>query len=159
MFTALHGLAQSATLMIVVAAEGDQLRVSITPTATGDKTKPHALRPLSLLATPAELDADFAAALSIWQAPKRSLIEQAQAAAGEDTDEDSGESSNSAAEPAAPKKEKTARKKKADAQGNAAAAGTQTSEQEATPESEQATEIAPPPSQPPAADEFTLDLF
>ncbi|MBC7860317.1 MAG: PRTRC system protein E [Burkholderiaceae bacterium] len=168
MFTALHGLAQSATLMIVVAADGDQLRVSITPTATGDKTKPHALRPLSLLATPAELDADFAAALAIWQAPKRSLIEQAQAAAGEDPDEDAGESSNGAAtEPAAPKKEKPGRKKKADAPANPgiaqgdAGAGPQPVELEGAEESKSNPEIAPPPApaQPPAADEFTLDLF
>ena len=69
MFTALHALAQSATLMIVVTAEGDDLRVSITPTQAGDKTKAHKLQPLSLVAPPAELDDGFAAAIASWQAP------------------------------------------------------------------------------------------
>lgn len=168
MFTALHDLAQSATLMIVVAAEDDQLRVSITPTTTGDKTKPHALRPLSLLATPAELDADFAAALAIWQAPKRSLIEQAHAAAAGGADDDAGESSDGAPSTSAqaPKKAKPGRKKNADAAANPAlaqgdaGAGAPAGEPEATTEPEQPTEIAPPPpAQQPATDEFTLDLF
>ncbi|MGK5024614.1 PRTRC system protein E [Janthinobacterium sp. RB2R34] len=80
MFTALHALAQSATLMIVVAAEGDDLRVSITPTQAGDKTKAHKLQPLSLIASPAELDDGFAAAIASWQAPKLTLQQQVEAA-------------------------------------------------------------------------------
>lgn len=80
MFTALHALAQSATLMIVIAAEGDDLRVSITPTQAGDKTKAHKLQPLSLVASPAELDDGFAAAIASWQAPKLSLQQQVEAA-------------------------------------------------------------------------------
>ncbi|MGK5069225.1 PRTRC system protein E [Janthinobacterium sp. RT4P48] len=80
MFTTLHALTQSATLMIVVTAEGDDLRVSITPTQAGDKTKAHKLQPLSLVASPAELDDGFAAAIQSWQAPKLSLQQQVEAA-------------------------------------------------------------------------------
>lgn len=149
MFTALHALAQSATLMIVVAAEEDQLRVSITPTQLGDKAKPHALRPLSLLATPAELDADFAAALAIWQAPKRSLIEQAQAAAGESTDPNEGEAetTNPGAGPAPAKRPKATRPKKADA--------ATTGQQEETSAEEPKAAQKPAP----VVDELTLNLF
>ncbi|MDN2675662.1 PRTRC system protein E [Janthinobacterium sp. SUN033] len=80
MFTTLHALTQSATLMIVVTAEGDDLRVSITPTQAGDKTKAHKLQSLSLVASPAELDDGFAAAIQSWQAPKLSLQQQVEAA-------------------------------------------------------------------------------
>ncbi len=86
MFTALHALAQNSTLLIVVTAESDELRVSVTPTQTGDKTTAHKLRPLSLLGTAAELDEGFATALAVWLAPKMSLIEQAQAVADGDDD-------------------------------------------------------------------------
>jgi PRTRC genetic system protein E len=83
MFTTLHELAKKATLMITVAAEGDgQLRVNVTPMPFDSKAKSNLPQPLSLLATPTEFDAEFIAALSTWQAPKRSLIQQAQDAAG-----------------------------------------------------------------------------
>jgi PRTRC genetic system protein E len=83
MFTTLHELAKRATLMITVAAEGDgQLRVNVTPMPFDPKAKSNLPQPLSLLATPVEFDADFVAALSTWQAPKRSLIQQAQDATG-----------------------------------------------------------------------------
>lgn len=83
MFTFLHALAKRATLMITVAREGDDLlRVNVTPVPTDTKSGANLPTPLSLLATPAEFDADFETALATWQAPKRSLVEQAQAAAG-----------------------------------------------------------------------------
>jgi len=83
MFTTLHELAKKATLMITVAAEGDgQLRVNVTPMPFDTKAKSNLPQPLSLLATPTEFDADFIAALSTWQAPKRSLVQQAQDAVG-----------------------------------------------------------------------------
>ena len=83
MFTSLHALAKQATLMITIAAEGDgQLRVNVTPMPFDTKAKSNLPQPLSLLATPTEFDADFVAALSTWQAPKRTLIQQAQDAAG-----------------------------------------------------------------------------
>jgi PRTRC genetic system protein E len=83
MFTTLHELAKKATLMITIATEGDgQLRVNVTPMPFDTKAKANLPQPLSLLATPTEFDADFIAALSTWQAPKRSLLQQAQDAAG-----------------------------------------------------------------------------
>lgn len=83
MFTSLHALAKQATLMITIAAEGDdELRVNVTPVPADTKTKAKLPQPLSLRATPAEFDADFIAALATWQAPKRSLLQQAQDAAG-----------------------------------------------------------------------------
>lgn len=83
MFTTLHALAKQATLMITIAPEGDDLlRVNVTPMPFDAKAKSSLPQPLSLLATPTEFDADFIAALATWQAPKRSLIQQAQDAAG-----------------------------------------------------------------------------
>ncbi|HBZ07489.1 MAG TPA: hypothetical protein DEP03_14310, partial [Massilia sp.] len=83
MFTSLHELAKKATLMITIAAEGDeQLRVNVTPVPFDTKAKANLPQPLSLVASPAEFDADFGTALLTWHAPKRSLIEQAQAAGG-----------------------------------------------------------------------------
>lgn len=97
MFKALHALAQSATLMIVITAEDDDLRVSITPTQAGDKTKAHKLQPLSLVASPAELDEGFAAAIASWQAPKLTLQQQVEAANAAGTDGDAARSSEKAA--------------------------------------------------------------
>lgn len=84
MFTTLHPLAKAAQLMITIAAEGDdQLRVNVTPIPVDTKSKAQLPQPLSLLATPAEFDTDFAAAIATWHSPKRSLILQAQEAAKE----------------------------------------------------------------------------
>jgi PRTRC genetic system protein E len=88
MFKDLHELAQDATLMITVAAEADQLRVSVTPVYPEAKPPANARRPLSILGTPAELDSDFTAALAIWQAPKRSVLQQAQDAASDEQDDE-----------------------------------------------------------------------
>lgn len=83
MFTSLHALAKQATLMITIAPEGaDQLRVNVTPVPADSKAKANLPMPLSLVATPAEFDADFVTALATWHAPKRSLIEQALAVTG-----------------------------------------------------------------------------
>ncbi|MEM4988809.1 PRTRC system protein E [Collimonas sp. H4R21] len=97
MFSALQALTQKATLLIVVAAEGELLRVSITPTITG-KDADQPLHPISLVATPAELDAGFVEALNAWQVPRRSLIEQVEAAAAA-----SDENNDRAKKPAATK--------------------------------------------------------
>ena len=79
MFTALHGLARRATLHIIVAAEGAQLRVTVQPKPTGsDAPIPPAL---SLLASPEEFDRDFAATVAQYEAPATSLLEQGKAAA------------------------------------------------------------------------------
>lgn len=170
MFNALHALAQNATLMIVVASEADQLRVSVTPTYTGDKPKAHALRPLVVTATPDELDADFAAALEIWRAPKRTLLEQAQSAAdaaGSDEEAEKPQTNKVAAAPKA-KEQKAPRVKKVDS-ASAAAPTPASAPQPGPPDVE--PEPAPQPTIPPVvtpvadapaaapADTFTLDLF
>lgn len=122
MFTELHAMAKSAMLLMTATAEGDQLRVSITPTYPDGKAPAGraALRPMSLVGTPDELNADFAAALAVWQAPKRSIIEQAQAAA-----DDSGEAAPVKAIEKAPPKAADAKPKTKGTRKTAAAAATQ----------------------------------
>ncbi|MEF2265377.1 PRTRC system protein E [Janthinobacterium sp. LS2A] len=112
MFTALHALTQSATLMIVVTAEGDDLRVSITPTQASDKTKAHKLQPLSLVASPAEMDDGFAAAIQSWQAPKLSLQQQVEAANAAGADPVASTASSKAAPKEAGKRAGPGRPKK-----------------------------------------------
>lgn len=89
MFTELHEMAKAAMLLITATAEGDQLRISVTPTYPDGKvpTTAAALRPLSLVGTPGELNADFATALGMWQAPRRSILDQAQAQVDESNDD------------------------------------------------------------------------
>lgn len=119
MFTTLHALSQSATLMIVIAAEGDDLRVSVTPTQAGDKTKAHKLQPLSLVASPAELDEGFAAAIASWQAPKLSLQEQVEAANAAGTDTNAASTTKPAPKETAAKRAGPGRPRKAEAAGPA----------------------------------------
>lgn len=117
MFTSLHALAKRAPLMITIAPEGaDQLRVNVMPVPTDTEAGATLPQPLSLLATPAEFDADFITALATWQAPRRSLVQQAEDAAG------TGELAAPAAAPKqAAKQDKGARK--ASARGAKPAAG------------------------------------
>lgn len=184
MFTALHALAQSATLMIVIAAEGDDLRVSITPTLAGDKTKAHKLQPLSLVASPAELDDGFAAAIASWQAPKLSLQQQVEAAnaAGADasaapaTSRASSKEAQKRAGPGRPKKNEAAApggegspgaNDKAGQQDNTQPAGNNAGAAAAPPagdaDAEEPEEVTLPPAGNPAitaaVDTVTLDLF
>lgn len=79
MFTELHSLAQAASLLISVAAEGDALRVTVNA-APAAKSGP-AMHPLVLVGTPAELDAGFAGAVQIFEPSAMPLLEQARAAA------------------------------------------------------------------------------
>lgn len=175
MFKQLHAMANAATLLITASAEGDQLRVSVTPTYPDGKVPAGAspLRPLSVIATPEELDADFAAVLAFWQAPKRSLIEQAQAAAGDGDEGASRKAASKPAEakaPAAQPKSKPGRKTKADAATGSGAddevkgdsdaetfalsgAGTTSG---AAPAAEPVAEPAPDAA---PVDTFTIDLF
>ena len=185
MFTALHALAQSATLMIVVAAEGDDLRVSITPTQAGDKTKAHKLTPLSLIASPAELDDGFAAAIASWQAPKLTLQQQVEAANAAGTEGGAPASSKAAPKESPARRAGPGRPKKNDsaAPGGEGAAGADNGgQQETTPpggsdagaaapstppvggaDAKEPDEIALPPAGNPAinaaVDTVTLDLF
>ena len=187
MFTALHALTQSATLMIVVTAEGDDLRVSITPTQAGDKTKAYKLQPLSLIASPAELDDGFAAAIQSWQAPKLSLLQQVEAANAAGADASAAPTGSKAAPkettvkrsgPGRPKKndspaaggegpagaDNASQKENTSPAGSDAGAAAATS----TPpvggaEAEEPEEIMPEPAGNPAitaaVDTVTLDLF
>lgn len=186
MFTALHALAQSATLMIVITAEDDDLRVSITPTQAGDKTKAHKLQPLSLVASPAELDDGFAAAIQSWQAPKLSLLQQVEAANAAGADPIASTASSKAAPKEANKRQGPGRPKKNDspaASGEGPAGADNASQKENTPsagsdagaaaatstppvgsaEVEEPEEIMPEPAGNPAiitaVDTVTLDLF
>lgn len=81
MFRELHELAQASPLMLTIVAEGEQLRVTVTPQLDASKTVKASPHPLYILATPEELDTDFAAALSIYAPGARSVLEQASAAA------------------------------------------------------------------------------
>jgi len=80
LFTALHPLAQRTTLMLLITAEGDQLRINVTPRANNDGKGEKTLYPLSILATPDELDNDFAEAVSIYEPSVLSVLDQARAA-------------------------------------------------------------------------------
>lgn len=183
MFNELHAMAKAATLLITASAEGDQLRVSVTPTYPDGKVPAGAalLRPLSVIGTPDELEADFTTALTIWRAPKRSIIEQAQAAADDEPDDNAG--GKAAAKPAADKSAKArpsrkptaAAAPKADSAGQGAAESTDVagsssdSAAGALGGDEEASNSGAAPAEPPAAepapaaeavkDRFTIDLF
>ncbi|WP_296228554.1 PRTRC system protein E [Ralstonia sp. UBA689] len=79
MFTEIHALARAASLLISVAAEGDDLRVTINAAPTSKNSS--AMHPLVLVGTPEELDAGFAQAIEIFEPSALPLLEQAQAAA------------------------------------------------------------------------------
>ncbi|KVX53355.1 PRTRC system protein E [Burkholderia cepacia] len=106
LFTSLYPLAQSASLTILVVAEGDQLRVNVMPKSKDEKAE-QTLYPLSLLASPEELDRDFAEAVQIYTPGSQSVLEQARAA--------SAANAETGAAPAlpAPAKGKPGRKPKA----------------------------------------------
>jgi PRTRC genetic system protein E len=110
MFKALQELAQKSTLMIILTTEGDLLRLNISP-APSDENKKPTLRPLSLLGTAEELDAGLAEAIAIWQAPRKSLAEQAQDSGGVDDDNDDGDN-NSPPARTTPAKNKPAKEPK-----------------------------------------------
>jgi PRTRC genetic system protein E len=79
MFTALAGLAARASLHIMIVGEGDKLRITLQPKPTGEKgTVPP---PLQLIGTPEELDREFVASITEYQAPAISVLEQAKAQA------------------------------------------------------------------------------
>lgn len=80
LFTSLHPLARRTTLTLLITAEGDQLRVNVMPRPNDDAKGEKTLYPLSLLATPEELDAEFADAVSIYEPSIASVLDQARAA-------------------------------------------------------------------------------
>ncbi|KVW13845.1 hypothetical protein WK91_21280 [Burkholderia cepacia] len=80
LFTSLHELARTTSINILITAEGDEnLRVNVTPMPNGKGEKQR--WPLSLLATPAELDAEFAAAVEVYAPGATPLLDQARACA------------------------------------------------------------------------------
>ncbi|KVG83223.1 hypothetical protein WJ36_10670 [Burkholderia ubonensis] len=80
LFTSLHALAQAASINILITAEGDEnLRVNVTPLQNSKGEKK--LWPLSLVATPEELDAEFATAVEAYEPGALSLLDQARACA------------------------------------------------------------------------------
>ncbi|UEW68557.1 hypothetical protein [Burkholderia phage BgVeeders33] len=80
LFTSLHELARTTSINILITAEGDEnLRVNVTPLPNGKGEKK--LWPLSLVATPEELDAEFAAAVEAYEPGALSLLDQARACA------------------------------------------------------------------------------
>lgn len=80
LFASLYPLAQKTTLTLLITAEGNQLRVNVTPRAKQDAKGEKTLYPLSILATPEELDRDFAEAVSIYEPGTQSVLDQARAA-------------------------------------------------------------------------------
>ncbi|KWN77254.1 PRTRC system protein E [Burkholderia stagnalis] len=84
LFTSLHALAQTTSINILITAEGDEnLRVNVTPLPNAKGKKE--LWPLSLVATPEELDAEFAAAVEAYEPGVLSLLDQARACAAANT--------------------------------------------------------------------------
>jgi PRTRC genetic system protein E len=79
MFAELHQLARAASLLISVAAEGDNLRVTVNATSTS-KIGP-GVHPLVLVGTPEEIDEGFAEAVQIFEPSALPLLDQARAAA------------------------------------------------------------------------------
>ncbi|MCP1173003.1 PRTRC system protein E [Ralstonia chuxiongensis] len=79
MFAELHQLARAASLLISVAAEGDNLRVTVNATSTS-KNGP-GVHPLVLVGTPQEIDEGFAEAVQIFEPSALPLLDQARAAA------------------------------------------------------------------------------
>lgn len=80
LFASLYPLAQKTTLTLLITTEGNQLRVNVTPHAKQDAKGEKTLYPLSILATPEELDRDFAEAVSIYEPSTQSVLEQARTA-------------------------------------------------------------------------------
>lgn len=75
MFTELAPLAKSTTLNVIVTAEGENLRVIVMPKAAKEGENPALSTPLSLVGTPAELDAQFATIITGYTASRTSLEE------------------------------------------------------------------------------------
>ncbi|MGQ7939103.1 PRTRC system protein E [Paraburkholderia sp. D1E] len=86
LFVSLYPLAQKTTLTLLITTEGDQLRVNVTPHAKDDAKGEKTLYPLSILATPDELDRDFAEAVAIYEPSTQSVLDQARAASAANGD-------------------------------------------------------------------------
>jgi len=78
MFSTLHDLTrQRGSLTLLLAADGDKLRVTVIPASTKGAEEEPALRsPLQITGTPEQLDAEFPAAVQRFSVELRSLEEQ-----------------------------------------------------------------------------------
>lgn len=86
MFQALHQFAKTSPLILTIVAEGEQLRVTVTPQLDASKATQASPHPLYILATPEELDADFATAIGIYAPAALTVLEQAEASANANSD-------------------------------------------------------------------------
>jgi PRTRC genetic system protein E len=111
LFKSLYPLAQKTTLTLLVTAEGDQLRVNVTPRANDDTKGEKTLYPLSILATPDELDRDFAEAVAIYEPSTLSVLDQARAASAANG---KGDAPRALPSPTTPSRGKPGRRPKAE---------------------------------------------
>ena len=81
MFTELYALATTATLSMVISADEKRgtLTISVMPKPKKDMGESALTKDLTLMATPAEFDGGFVAALSGYRETRAALIEQAEA--------------------------------------------------------------------------------
>ncbi|WP_171915433.1 PRTRC system protein E [Paraburkholderia xenovorans] len=121
LFASLHPLAQRTTLTLLITAEGDQLRVNVTPRANDDTKGEKTLYPLSILATPEELDRDFAEAVSIYEPSTLSVLDQARAASAANGTVDAGTKALPAPTPKGTRGRKRTAEQPAPAESNNAA--------------------------------------
>src|SRR5438094_2847984 len=80
MFTELYALATTATLSMVISADDKRgtLTISVMPKPKKDAGEPALTKDLTLIATPAEFDDGFVAALKGYREARAALIEQAE---------------------------------------------------------------------------------
>lgn len=79
MFTQIAQLAKHSTLNLIISAEGDNLRVIVMPKPKGGENAALST-PLSLLASPEELDREFASVINGYSANRTTLQESLDAA-------------------------------------------------------------------------------
>lgn len=79
MFTEIAQLAKHTTLNLIISAEGDNLRVIVMPRGK-DGENPAISTPLSLVASPEELDREFTTVIGGYTANRTSLQESLDAA-------------------------------------------------------------------------------
>jgi PRTRC genetic system protein E len=81
MFEELHALAASATLTMVISADGKngRMTINVIPKPKKDVDEPALTKALSLTATPAEFDAEFVGVLKGYREVRQSLAVQAEA--------------------------------------------------------------------------------
>lgn len=83
-FTSIHKLLESAEAVTVIMVPADEGRVAITVAPKmKEKSDPTLARPISLIGTPEELDAEFGQLIGQFQSVRKTLAEQLAAATAE----------------------------------------------------------------------------